>query len=118
MPIVPPANPSAGATPQQEADTEPLYPSVEDVFPDAHYFNPARMYQASMTYLWWVSMMLSGRASGCGSFASHLSYYRREHARERHGAGYQDSWGFVLKSELSRLSYIRSPHQRRKNPVQ
>lgn len=112
------------ANPNTEESDDPSYhpsPSVEDTFPDAPYFHLARLYQASMTYLWWVSMLLSGRVSHCGSVASHLSYYRREHARERHGAGYQDSWGFVLKSHLADFaairSTVRSPHQRRKNVV-
>jgi len=107
--------------PDSDDPSYPLLP-VEQQFPDAHYFNPLRLYRASMTYLWWVAMMLSGRASDCGTFASHLSYYRREHARDKHGAGYHDSWWFVLSAHLAQriaasggstiITRIRSPHQR------
>lgn len=63
---------------------------------DKPLLSPVRLYQACMTYLWWVDLYLKGMAEHCGSFAAHLTYFRREHARHAEGAGYNDSWRMIL----------------------
>lgn len=62
---------------------------------DLPFLSPTRLARALITYLWWVELSLR-TGCHCGSLASHLSYFRREHARFAHRAGYADDWRAVL----------------------
>lgn len=69
------------------------------MLPDQHLLSPKRIVQAIIVYFWWMNLH-EHFDSVLAPLGCHLFYFRREHARYRHGAGYFDDLPTILRHHL------------------
>jgi hypothetical protein len=63
---------------------------------DRPLLDPIRIIQAVIVYFWWMNLA-ERQPMKLAPFGCHCFYFRREHTRYRHGAGYFDDLGTILR---------------------